>query len=114
MSDRAMTILWQAETLEINDCTRQGLDNLLEAFMERGVRDALGVSQIDPHDLSTARVWLHSDSLEPWSFLWAVKELNLSCKFVKRLRSLIPRYSTQRLTHADIDSGLPSLNALVN
>lgn len=66
--------------------------NLIEAIVERGIRDAVGTQYTDHHWIVDAQVWILSESEEDWSFKWSCKELQLSSKFIKRAILLTLRY----------------------
>lgn len=76
------------------DYDRRCLNNLLEAVLERAIRDALGNSSITQHTIREAREWFYAKDTEEWSFLWIVEALQLSSKFIAQIHNRIPRYLT--------------------
>lgn len=76
------------------DYDKRCINGLLEAIVERALRDALGNTHIDRHVMMEARQWLHSKETKFWAFLWIVDELQLSSNFVKRVRNLIPQHTS--------------------
>lgn len=69
---------------------------LMEAIIERAVRDALGVESLSQHDKDCAKDWLWSNSKLEWTFLFLCDELKISYKFVNKVRSLFPGWPEQR------------------
>lgn len=71
------------------------IDNLMVAMLERVIRDALGSKYIQQEIKRDARQYVHSKSEEEWSFNWIAQHLALSAKFIKRIRSTVPRSSAR-------------------
>lgn len=80
-----------------DDFKKRSIDNLMEAIVDRAVRDALGTAQTERDVLRTARQWIHSNSTKKWSLLWIAQELPLSSTFIARIRNLIPIFSSRPL-----------------
>lgn len=97
---------WEPEfTLDSEHYKQENYDgrcivNLMEAVVERAIRDAIGTAYTERENIRDARKWLHSNDDCAWSFLWMAKELKLTSKFINRIRSKIPESSTLPLAHA--------------
>lgn len=75
------------------DYERRCVNSLLEAVLERAVRDAKGNASLRQHDIRDAREWFYSKDMDEFSFLWIAETLQLSSKFIEQIHSHIPQYS---------------------
>lgn len=97
---------------EENTTDKKPIHALMEAIVERALRDAMGTAYTETHVLRSARKWLHSNRKTKWSFMWIAEELPLSTRFIERIRNLIPRFSSQPLIRSGNDFVELPLSAL--
>lgn len=61
---------------------------LMTAMIERALIDIYGDAKCPRHDRKSACVWIISEDIDPYSFLWICGELSISDTFIDRVRKL--------------------------
>lgn len=86
MPDRRTKLpqMFHENLFEETDRTR-----LLEAVMERGIRDAIGLTSAGSHLIQKAREWILDESKNDLTFLGICEELSITDRFIRRIRDVI-------------------------
>lgn len=83
---------------------------LLEAIVERGIRDAIGAVYTEKYIVQTAREWILDDAKEDLTFLGICEELSITDRFINKIRAVIRPFVEQLPILIDNDlSTYPSM-----
>lgn len=70
--------------------------NLLQAVLERAIREASGIVIVERPIFTEAFIWVFSDEIEPWTFRWICNELDFSEKTIELFRSRVVQTLAER------------------